>query len=210
MLAVEEIFYLNKALGDNEIYGFDYSKVMSEMIKEKKSTEKVRKSLINKGLLNRDGSLNKMSYQIIRNLKIYKNCNRYIYLNSLVGSLDDNGFITMFDKDNKAEFNIRKTPKELMLLGLVKNYEFLQEYIEVQEKEEKIELEEITEKLLRVHYGEVIYIKLIEDNKVKYYNTYFREEDKVYKYNILNQTITLKNPKEIRIELGEILGCKEE
>ena len=209
MLKTDEIFYFNKALGGTNIYGFDFSNMMADMIKEKKSTEIIRNNLINKGLLNSDGSLNNISFNIIRNLEIYKNSKKYIYLNSLVGSIDDNGFVIMFDKNSNDEFNIRKTPKELMLLALVKNYDFLQEYIDIEEKEEKIALEEITEILLKIHYGNAIYIKLVDDNKVSKYNIYFKQDDKVYKYNVMTEKITLKNPKNIRIEIAEILGCKE-
>lgn len=210
MLKADEIFYFNKALGGTNIYGFDFSNIIANMIRENKSTEIIRNNLVNKGLLNTDGSLNNMSFNIIRNLEIYKSSKKYIYLNSLVGSIDNNGFITMFDKNSNDEFNIKKTPKELMLLALVKNYDFLQEYIDIEEQEEKIELEEITERLLKVHYGDAIYIKLINDNDILKYNIYFKEEHKVYRYNAITQGITLKNPKNIRIELAEILGCKEE
>lgn len=205
MLSIDEIFYLNKSLGDKKIFGFSYEKSVSNLISSGRNVSDIQNSLIEKGYLSKSDELNKLSFQIIRNLDIYKKANKYIGINKILGAMDDSGFITFFQESLNGCFNFKKTYKELLMLALLKEYEFIRGDREVEEKEEIVSLEGITERLSTKSLDESIYIRKNTDISVYEYNIYFCEDEKTYKYDVLKETIVEKNPRDIRVEIVNTL-----
>ena len=98
-----------------------------------------------------------------------------------------------------------------MLLSIVKEYEFLWNYKEIDDKKEKMPLDIFSNKTIpEKEEKEVLYIKKEKDSEVVLYNIYYIEDESVYKYDALNEEVCEINPKEIRIELAKILGVKGE
>lgn len=205
MLTVQEIFYLNAALEGKEIHGFSYNKTMVELLKQGKTFEDVRTGLIKKEYLDKEGNLNIDSYEVIRNLDIYKKAEKYITINKIFGAMDKSDFITFFQEADNDEYNFKKTTKELLILAMVKEFEFLREYREVDECETSISFEEITEKLAAKSLSEAIYVRKGIKNNVEIYNIYFFENERTYKYNVLQNTLRGINPKDIIKEFVDIL-----
>ena len=195
-----------KALDGKEIYGINPA---SELL-AKKSINEIE-SLYEKDILKADGSLNELSYLIIRNLEQYKKASSYLWLNDIVCSMDDTDFLIFFRKEESGELEFKKTAKELMLLSIVKEYEFLWNYKEIDDKKEKMPLDIFLNKTIpEKEEKEVLYIKKEKDSDVVLYNIYYIEDESVYKYDALNEEVCEINPKEIRIELAKILGVKGE
>ena len=205
MFTENEIYFLNSALDDESIYGL---KPKEEIAITPVSAEVARKSLIKKKVLNEDMSINNTSYLILKNLEQYKNSKSYIWINDIVASIDESNYLIMFNK-NEDEIEFKKTTKELMLLGIVKQYEFTWPNIEIEEKNQHIPVNFfILERLSKVEDEDVIYVKREDDGKVTSYNVYYKEGNLVYKYNVLNEELTIFNPKNIRLEIATALGIK--
>ena len=155
MLSVGELYYLNKALDGKEIYGVNPS---GEILFRNSKT--VIESLIEKEILKEDGSLNELSFMITRNLEQYKKASSYLLLNEVLFSMDDSNYLIFFNKKENGNLDFRKTTKEIMLLSIIKEYEFLWNYKEVNGNKEKMPLDiflngTISEK----EENQVLYIK---------------------------------------------------
>lgn len=205
MLNENEIFYLNKALKDKEIFGFSYKDSVSKLLTSGKNSDDIKNDLISKGYLEEDGQLNEISFQVIRNLDIYKKANKYIQINKIIGAMDSSRLIPFFQEVENKEYEFKKIHKEALLLSIVNEYKFLKGYREVDEFEAELELEEITRILGEKDLDESIYIKKTNKNVVEEYNVYFYEGKRSYKYNVLKKKLSEKNPRSILLELVNTL-----
>ncbi len=207
MINSNELYYLNNALDGDDIYG-----IASNRVFDIKATIK---SLKEKQIINENGELNDLSYLILKNLEQYKKSKEYIWINDIALSCDNSNYLIFFKKyntkENNEEFMFKKTTKELMLLSLVKEYEFLKESNIVKEIIDYISLDDFIEKYIRnISLENRLFIKKVSGNSIKIYNIYYKENEFVYKYNVLNESRILMSAKEIRKELAQILGISME
>lgn len=208
MLTSGEIYYLNSALESKEIHGLSYTNVKAKLFKEGKKLQDMKEGLIEKGYLDKDGNLNMDSYQVIRNLEIYKKTSKYITINKIFGALGDDGFIPFFKEEDDDLYAFKKTTKELLWYAIIKEYDFIKEYKETEGKEREISLEEITRILTVKSLDESIYVRKTFKDEVEIYNVYYYENNIAYKYNVQKSTLREINPKDIRKELEEILEMR--
>ena len=101
MLSKSEIYLLNEALDGEEIYGLPKDGVM--FLKQNGSD--AMQALIDKKIINEDGSVNETSYLIIKSLEKYKKSRSYIWINDIVASIDDGDNIYL-EKMKKIKMNM--------------------------------------------------------------------------------------------------------
>lgn len=203
MLTVDEIYYLNKALDGKKIYGINKN---FDITGEKDKEGKIIKNLIEEKILNEDGSLNELSYQIIRNIEQYKNASNYLWINDIIFSMDKSKYLIFFRKEGKQELTFKKTTKELMLLALVKEYKFLWDNTIVTDEIKKIPLDEFIKNIaVNRRERKDLYIKKVKENRPYLYNIYYEDGESVYKYDAIKEELKTVNPKEVRVELAKIL-----
>ena len=200
MLTIDEIYYLNKALDGKKIYG------INKNINEEDKEQKIVNNLINQEILNQDGSLNQLSFHIIRSLEQYKNASKYLWINDIIFSMDKTDYLVVLKKENEKEMTFAKTTKELLLLAIVKEYKFLWDNYTTEDDIKKIPLDYFTQNiLLKRKERKDLYIRKEIENKPYLYNIYYEEGQNVFKYNILREELKKINPKDAREELAKIL-----
>lgn len=202
MITKNELYFLNRALDGEEIYGLPRG---NDILASMRSMENAKASLIEKSMLNTDESINDLTFLILRNLEIYKNSKSYIWINDIVASIDASNYMIFFKKeDDGLEF--KKTTKEMMLFAMVKQYEFLWDNKEVKVNTREVTLDDfMNEYLDEKDATDVLFIRREIEGNIAIYNVYFVDENKeVFKYDVLREKLANINPRDIRLELGEI------
>lgn len=201
MLNINEIYYLNRALDGKKIYGLDNREYLTSDLKN------IEKSLIKKNFLQENGSLNKLSFIVIKNLKEFKECSKYLWINDMVVALKDNNEIIYFKKISNENVIFNKLTKDFLLYQIIKDYKFIRDYKPVEDKEEIIiyPREFIKKYASNISGEEILYIKKEEAGEIGIYNIYYIKEDRPYKYDALEGILKEINPKDIREELVIIL-----
>ena len=206
MLEVKEIYYLNKALDAKKIYGLDPVK---NRIFTSEDNE-ISNSLIKKGILNKDKSLNQLSYLIIRALEYYKKSDKYIRINELIGSLDRTDFMTVLKRKNDDQVEIKRTYKELLIYSIIKNYSFLQLEYKVDNNITRITNEDFLLKILSNKSNKEILSIIVEKDKCEKMIYYYEENNYLYRYDGISEEIRKITSKEARIEIAEMLEFNRE
>lgn len=206
MLRSSELYYLNRALDADDIYGI---KPDFESITE---VNKVKDSLKKKKIIKENEELTDLAFLILKNLEIYKNAKMYIWINDICVSIDESNYLLFFKKTNDEEFEFKKITKELMLLAIVREYNFLQnstliDDYEDNRLEEEVESEQlIIDTLINIPKEDILYIRKVDkDNYIEEYNIYYSKNNYAYKYDVLKETKRKINCREIRMELADIL-----
>ena len=206
MITSEELYYLNKALDGNEIYG-----IKPEMLADY-NKDNVVKSLIDKEILNNDEKLNDFTYLILKNLEQYKAAKEYLWINDMPVSLDDSNYLLFFNKKEDEEFEFKKTTKELMLLAIVKEFEFLRAGEIFENNIEQVDLEKVEfdealiKKLEEKSPNEIIYFRKVKDNEILEYIVYYSEGDSIYKYDATLNFRSRITSKKARREIATLLN----
>lgn len=208
MLSKSEIYLLNEALDGEEIYGLPKDGVM--FLKQNGSD--AMQALIDKKIINEDGSVNETSYLIIKSLEKYKKSRSYIWINDIVASIDDGDNIYLFRKDeeNKDEYVFQKTDNGVLMYSLLKQFNFLCEYKEVLDDTKiKMSLEELYDKYLSSKLTrEMIEIEKEEGRIIKsknFHAIYFTYDNKCYKYDEMKEFLYEINPKAVRMEIAKLM-----
>ena len=169
-------------------------------------------ALIDKKIINEDGSVNETSYLIIKSLEKYKKSRSYIWINDIVASIDDGDNIYLFRKDeeNKDEYVFQKTDNGVLMYSLLKQFNFLCEYKEVLDDTKiKMSLEELYDKYLSSKLTrEMIEIEKEERRIIKSKNLhaiYFTYDNKCYKYDEMKEFLYEINPKAVRMEIANLM-----
>lgn len=204
MITADELYYLNRALNGDRIYGIK-PQVLGN------GSEDVIKSLKKKQMIDDDEKLNDFSFIILKNLEQYKATREYIWINEMSFALDKSNYLIFFSKKSQREFEFKKTTKELMLLALVKEFEFLRggELFDNELDEIEIEKVEFDENLLKQlsikSPNEIIYFKKVFENTIVDYVIYYLEENKIFKYDVLSNKKSRVTSKKVRREIATML-----
>lgn len=201
MISAGELYYLNRALDGKTIFGIN---PIESLISSQESKESPKESLIKKNILKDDDGLNEESFKIINNLEKYKNAKGYIWVNDSVLSLDKTDYLVLLKNLKKGQYIFERTTKAIMLHMLIKNHKFLCGNIPVENKSERIDVEEfISNKLLKNNCEEVLFIQKGKEERISVCNTYYKQGN-LYKYDALKKELTRINPRDIRLELAKI------
>ena len=209
MITAEEIYYLNRALNGEEIYGIK-PKISLNNIQNTISSLKVKK------IIDENEKINDFSYLILRNLEQYKNAREYLWVNDIALSLDRSNSLIFFSKNNNEEFDFKKTTKELMLLAIVKEFKFLQENrkIEGNKVESKIEevtnIDEMLNFLKEKEIDKVLFFKKTREKDIIEYLVYYDHEGYIYKYDVLRKVKSKVISKQVRREIAILLNIRLE
>lgn len=131
-LTSRELVYLNTALDAEDILGVHKAEVFMEDIKNNISEEK---SLINKGILNEDGSISEISYHLINKLEQYKKAESYLNINGMFFSVTMKETSTVYLKKNENnEYEIDRLEKPMLIYSLCKSYPFIFKNREIEKK----------------------------------------------------------------------------
>lgn len=202
MLSARELYYLNKALDGKKIFGIHPSESLIESINSDKSEEE---TLIEKKLLERDGSINGDSFLIINNLEKYKNANTYVILNNVLASIDRSEELVYLCKEISGQYILKKVLKPVMIYNLIKLYTFLCGNEPVEKYRKIIKTDNFIQEILsNKKENEWFHIKSGVTEKAGICNFYYIEDNKTYKYNAINNELIKINPKDIRLELMKI------
>ena len=206
MITANELYYLNRALDGKEIYG------IKPKILINKNNNDIVESLKAKKIIDNDKKLNDFSFIILKNLEKYKDAKEYLWINETSVALDDSNYLLFFSKDNEEEFEFKKTTKELMLLALVKEFEFLRggelfngdiDEIDI----EKVEFDEnIIKELAEKAPKDIIYFKKVCKNEIINYVIYYSEDEHIYKYDVLLNIKSRITSKKARREIATMLN----
>lgn len=206
MITANELYYLNRALDGKEIYGIKPKILINE------NNNDIVESLKAKKIIDNDKKLNDFSFIILKNLEKYKDAKEYLWINEASVALDESNYLVFFTKGDDEEFELKKTTKELMLLALVKEFEFLRGgelfndnideiHIEKVEFDENI-IKELAEKAPK----DIIYFKKVCKNEIINYVIYYSEDNHIYKYDVLLNTKSRITSKKARREIATMLN----
>lgn len=199
MISISELYYLNRALDGKKIYGINPKNNNNV---ELFGTSKIKENLIKENILDEDGSINDLSFLILRNLEKYKKSKNYIWINDLVMSMDSSEFLIYFKENDDGKLLFKKTTKEAMIFNIVKQYEFLWDNKEEERKVVSIPLKKFLEsKVLAQDNKDILYIQKVKDSKITSCIAYYKEDSKVFKYDFLKEKSISINPLTIRKEI---------
>ena len=210
MITAEELYYLNKALDGDKIYGIKPKLLINN------NQSSIIKSLKTKEMLDSDNKLNDFSYIILKNLEQYKAAKEYLWINDMPVSLDKSNYLLFFNKTKDEEFEFKKTTKELMLLDIVKQFEFLRagELFENNIDEvdlEKIEFDEaLVKEFVEKSPQDIIYFRKVCKDEILEYVIYYSEGDSIYKYDATLNFKSRITSKRARREIAKLLNISME
>lgn len=200
MISVNELYYLNRALDGKSIYGIPFE--VNEKI-DLFGASKAKQNLIKENILDKDGSINDLSFLILVNLREYKRAKDYIWVNDLVMAVDKKDFLIYFKKKDDGKLLFKKTTKEAMIFNIVKEYEFL--WGNKEEKKQcaiNISVEEFLENnMIHKENKDTLYIQKVSNKEIISRVAYYEEENRVYKYDFYKEKAITTNPLEVRREL---------
>lgn len=206
MITANELYYLNRALDGKEIYGIKPKILINE------NNNDIVKSLKAKKIIDNDKKLNDFSFIILKNLEKYKDAKEYLWINETSVALDNSNYLLFFTKGDDEGFEFKKTTKELMLLALVKEFEFLRggelfngdiDEVDI----EKVEFDEnIIKELAEKAPKDIIYFKKVCKNEIINYVIYYSEDNHIYKYDVLLNIKSRITSKKARREIATMLN----
>lgn len=214
MLSKIELYYFNKALAIREIFGFSLEDTKSEMISKNINEEDVKKGLIKRGLLNKDGKLNTSSFDIIKLIEDYNSSQEFFCINETIGSIDSKGLFNYFVKSHRqGEVIPQRIPKGGILLKLLGEISFLKDNTVANETNLKyrVELKDQLIKFLGDTVEEPVYIKKYNRKNSKepeIYIVYYKELNKIKRYNVLTSVVEEITAKEARYEIAKLFGIE--
>jgi hypothetical protein len=98
---------------------------------------------------------------------MYKNSSNYIWINNIVMAIDKSNFLIYFEQKEDGTLVFKKTTKEVMLVNIIKQYEFLWDNKEEKSHEINIPLEEfIRDKVLVKDSKDILYIEKVKGRKI--------------------------------------------
>lgn len=214
LVSAREIYYLNNALDKNRsIFGIYRAQCIVE---KKESSISETESLISKNLLNDDNSLNENSFKFIKKLEDYHEAKEYININDVLFSVNPFSQYSIYLKNVGNKYLLDKISKIEIVYSLVKMYPFMgvnkepNSNVNVNKKLEHIDLDKlINEMLVNCKENEWLMVKKASSRKSKTSYIYFYADETTYKYDILEQQLTIVTPKEIRKELFKLFETRE-
>ncbi|MBD7910560.1 DUF5081 family protein [Clostridium cibarium] len=206
MISVNELYYLNRALDGKNIYGITpYNGEKLELF----GASKIKENLIKEKILNKDGSINDLSFLILRNLEKYKKAKDYIWINDLVMAMDKSNFLIYFKPEEDGRVLFKKTTKEAMIFNIVKQYEFLWGNKEEVEHSIDIPIKNFfQDKGLVKDSKDILYIQKVNKGKIISSNAYYIEENNLFKYDFLKEKAIIVNPLEVRKEILKLYNME--
>lgn len=205
MINANEIYYLNKALDGEEIYGINSMEGVAISLNSKNSA---KESLVEKNILTKTGNLNDVSYALIEALEKYKNAKEYLWINGRIASIDDTNFVIHLERDEKENIIFKEVTKPIMLYSVISENSFLWGNKSIEDNVEYIPRKRFVPRIINENKEDKdkLYIQKEIKGRVSLFNVYYKEEKDVFKYDFLSQLLKKVNPKDIRKELIEVFN----
>lgn len=204
MINSSELYYLNKALDGEDIYGINS---MEGLAINLSSTKIPKETLIEKNMLTKNGKINDVSYALIAGLEKYKNAKEYLWVNDKIAAIDDTEFIIHLERDENENIVLKEVTKSIMLFTIIKENNFLWGDKPVEKNIKYIPVRKIVPQIINEYDDKnVLYIKKETLKSRSLFNIYYRENEDVFKYDVLSQLLKKVNPKDIRLELIKLLN----
>lgn len=201
MLDVDELLFINKISGYRTLKGLD----PEVYFKLNKSDSKIKKDLIEKGVLTKNGNVNMRTFVYIELLAKYNNCKSSIIINNKLYQYNDEGYyigITI-NKENNIIFDIFDSNKFFEII--MNKYSFLSK--EVYNNAEVAEIENLItnnqkDKKIKKYFE--ITEQINEENKGKF--CCFSYKDKgIYTFDYEQNRIISLNYNEMKDKIKNIL-----
>jgi hypothetical protein len=206
MISTRELYYLNRALDGKKIYGIN---PQDDNEFELFGSEKVKENLIEEKILNKDGSINDLSFLILKNLEKYKKSSNYIWINDVVMSMDKSDFLIYFKKKSDGRLLFKKTTKEVMIFNIIKQYEFLWDNKAQEQHTVSIPIEDfLKDKVLVKSNKDILYIEKVKNRRIISCDAYYKENNEVFKYDFIKEKLINVNPLDIRKGLLDLYNME--
>lgn len=205
MLTSNEIYYLNTALEGEYVYGIDPLKAKA---KEDISSKGAEKSLIEKRYLKEDGSVDNLGIIFLNHLHNYKNADNYIWVDGKVIAFNNRPYLITLSREDSKIYKFERKLKAQIVAQIFKDKPFLLGDNQVKEDKKVVSVNKITNILELKDESEVLYLRREKDENISFYNVYFKEDNSIFKYDVLKKTLSLINPREVRGEILDLFNIR--
>lgn len=207
MLASNEIYYLNTALKGKYIYGIDplKAKAMEDI-----SCIGTEKSLLKKGYLKKDGSVDSLGIIFLNYLYSYKNAENYIWADGKIIAFNSSPYLITLSREGSNEYKVERKLKAQIVAKIFKDKPFLLGDNKAEEEKKVVGVSKIVNILELKDESEVLYLRREKDENISFYNVYFKEDNSLFKYDVIKKTLFLINPRDAREEILNLFNIRRD
>lgn len=141
-------------------------------------------------------------------LNDYKKCDKYVFINHLRIALSEEKHAVVIEEKENSTFHITRTLKVTLEKQLILSAPFLQRKTRdrfIPFKKEKFLVKDFDAELDDNRWTDLILLQKHEEQQVMDYRIYYMDKESGYCYDYINQERMEKSPKDIRVDLMELL-----
>lgn len=207
---INEILCYNSLLDRKKIQGIRL--MFSPVTMKQEIIENTMKQLKEEQLVDEAGRLTVVGEAKLHIIRTYKDSDKYLLINNIAISFQKNRKMIMAVQNEEGKFIFETGDRTGIMLGLVKEYSFLQQKDNSSQKKREhmiLSKEQWSEIEERLELKNFILLQKYERDKMKENIALFSDKMKCYEYNFESRELTEREPSEIRRKIMILLEVED-